>query len=250
MFDMNIFALISGGHAAQTVGRLACVFAACIACCGTAAAQELHDHEAIRAAVTGAVRAELTQNGSRVTVEADEIDARLRLARCDSPLAVRIPAARRGTTRVTAEVQCAGSSPWKVHVPARVVVYQRVVVAARSMARGSVLTAGDIELAERDTSSLPAGFLLQTEHAFGNRLRRDINAGKPLSPGMLETPALVKRGQQVTLEAGSGGMVVRMAGVAKADGIKGQVIPVENTRSRRVVHGVVRTGRTVEVPLQ
>ncbi|MGI9343805.1 MAG: flagellar basal body P-ring formation chaperone FlgA [Gammaproteobacteria bacterium] len=247
---MNIFSIIGGGSAARMLGRLGCVFAAGVAFFGPASAQDLHSHAAIRAAVTGAVRAELTQNGARVTVEADEIDARLRLAHCDSPLAVKIPPARRGNTRVTAEVRCAGSNPWKVHVPARVVVYQQVVVAARSMARGSVLAAGDIELAEQDTSSLPAGFLLQTEHAIGTQLRRDINAGKPLSPAMLETPALVKRGQQVTLEAGSGGMVVRMAGVAKADGIKGQVIPVENTRSRRVVHGVVRTGRTVEVPLQ
>ncbi|MFQ5635108.1 MAG: flagellar basal body P-ring formation chaperone FlgA, partial [Gammaproteobacteria bacterium] len=80
--------------------------------------------------------------------------------------------------------------------------------------------------------------------------RRDVRAGKPVTPGMLETPALVKRGQQVTLEARSGGMVVRMAGVAKADGIKGEVIAVENSNSQRVVHAVVRTSRTAEVLLR
>lgn len=101
-----------------------------------------------------------------------------------------------------------------------------------------------------DTSSLPYGYLLQTDHAIGNRLRRDIGIGTPVSPSLLETPATVKRGQQVTLEAKAGGMIVRMAGVAKSDGVMGQVIPVENTKSQRVVHAVVRTGRTVEVLLQ
>lgn len=210
---------------------------------------ELQDHESVRAAVAGAVEADLSQDGARVVVEADQIDHRLRLVRCESPLAVSIPAGRRSSRRVTAEVRCLGPRSWQIYVPARVVVYQDVVVAARAMSRGSVLAEGDVKLAEQDTSTLPYGFILRTEHAIGSRLRRDINAGKAVTPAMLETPALIKRGQQVTLEARNGGMVVRTAGVAKSDGVKGQVISVENTSSQRVVHAIVRSGKTVEVLL-
>ena len=211
---------------------------------------ELQEHADIQAAVVQAVEARLAAKAARLTVEADEIDSRLRLARCDVPLTVKVPHARGASSRVTAEVRCAGPKPWKIYVPARVVVYQSVVVAARPLQRGSVLAEGDVLLAEQDTSSLPYGYLLNADNAVGSRLRRDVLAGKPVLPAMLETPEMIKRGQQVTLEARSGAMVVRMAGLAKSDGVMGQVIPVENIRTHRVVHAVVRSGRTVEVLLQ
>ncbi|MFW2405470.1 MAG: flagellar basal body P-ring formation chaperone FlgA [Gammaproteobacteria bacterium] len=214
------------------------------------APDDLQPHADIRAAVVEAVEARLADRAGRLTVEADEIDSRLRLSRCDVPLNVRVPQARGSSGRVTTEVHCAGPKTWKIYVPARVVVYQSVVVAARSLQRGSVLAPGDVLLAERDTSSLPYGYVVNVEHAVGSRLRRDVMAGKPVLPAMLETPETIKRGQQVTLEARSGAMVVRMSGIAKSDGVMGQVIPVENVRSQRVVHAVVRSGRTVEVLLR
>lgn len=211
---------------------------------------DLQPHADIRAAVVEAVEARLAGRADRLTVEADEIDSRLRLSRCDVPLAVRVPQGRGTSGRVTTEVHCAGPQPWKIYVPARVAVYQSVVVAARSLQRGSVLAPGDVLLAEQDTSNLPYGYVVNVENAIGSRLRRDVLAGKPVLPAMLETPETIKRGQQVTLEARSGAMVVRMSGVAKSDGVMGQVIPVQNVRSQRVVHAVVRSGRTVEVLLQ
>ncbi|NND36797.1 MAG: flagellar basal body P-ring formation protein FlgA [Gammaproteobacteria bacterium] len=211
---------------------------------------DLQPHDDIQAAVVEAVEARLASRADRLTVEADEIDSRLRLSRCDVPLSVRVPQGRGSSGRVTTEVRCAGPTQWKIYVPARVVVYQSVVVAARSLQRGSVLAPDDVILAEQDTSSLPYGYVVNVENAIGSRLRRDVLAGKPVLPAMLETPETIKRGQQVTLEARSGAMVVRMAGVAKSDGVMGQVIPVENVKSQRVVHAVVRSGRTVEVLLR
>lgn len=214
------------------------------------AATDWQDHEVIRAVAVQAIRAELAPRNSRLEVKADRLDARLRLVRCESQLVVTVPQGRRSTSRVTAEVRCAGPKAWKIYVPARLVVYQKVVVAARSLQRGSVLTESDILLAEVDTSSLPYGYLMRPEHAIGHELRRSVHAGKPVTPSVLVSPAIVKRGQQVTLEARSGGMAVRMAGIAREDGIKGQVIKVENRNSKRIVHAIVRSGRTVEVLLQ
>ena len=213
------------------------------------AADDWQDHELIRAAAVQAIRAQLASRNSRLEVKADRLDARLHLVRCESPLAVTVPQGRRSTSRVTAEVRCVGPNAWKIHVPARLVVYQNVVVAARSLQRGSVLTESDILMAETDTSSLPYGYLARPDHAIGHELRRSVMAGKPVTPSVLVAATIVKRGQQVTLEARSGGMAVRMAGVAREDGIKGQVIEVENRNSKRVVHAIVRSGRTVEVLL-
>ena len=129
-------------------------------------------------------------------------------------------------------------------------MFQPVVVAARALPRGTLLTPGDIELAEQDTGTLSYGYLLHPDHVTGNRVRRALAAGEVINPGLLETPNLVQRGQRVTLEARNGGLTVRMAGVAKADGIKGQVIEVENLRTKRIVQAVVRSAKSVEVLLQ
>jgi flagella basal body P-ring formation protein FlgA len=100
-----------------------------------------------------------------------------------------------------------------------------------------------------DTGRMDYGYLVEVSDAVGQRLRRPLAAGEPIAPGNLEIPPMVKRGQRVTLEAQTGGLTVRMAGVAKADGIKGQIIEVENLNSGRDVQAVVRSAKSVEVLL-
>nr|MDJ0927308.1 flagellar basal body P-ring formation chaperone FlgA [Gammaproteobacteria bacterium] len=156
----------------------------------------------------------------------------------------------RRASRVTTEVRCRGGQPWKLYVPVRLAVFQPVVIATRALPRDSLLTGDDISLAEADIGGLDYGFLSDPANAIGHRLRRPLAAGDVLTPANLETPALIQRGQRVTLEARSGGLTVRMAGVAKADGIRGQIIEVENLGSGRDVQAIVRSAKAVEVLLQ
>ena len=57
----------------------------------------------------------------------------------------------------------------------------------------------------------------------------------------------VKRGQEVTLLASAGGIQVRMAGRALADGREGARLRVQNLSSQAVVEGVVETDGVVRV---
>ena len=209
-----------------------------------------HTHEDIRAAAAAAVTAQWSAPSGRTEAVADRLDDRIRLAACGQQLATSIPYTSQKATRVTVQVRCAGPKAWKLHVPVRLTVFQPVVVANRTLPRDSVLTAADISLAERDTGSLDYGYLSAVEDAIGQRLRRPLQAGEALAPGTLEMPPIVKRGQQVTLQARSGGMQIRMAGIAQADGIRGQVIPVQNLSSGREVEGIVRSAKSVEVLMQ
>jgi flagella basal body P-ring formation protein FlgA len=84
----------------------------------------------------------------------------------------------------------------------------------------------------------------------GKRLRRNLEAGAPVTASLLDAPILVRRGQQVTLEAAQGGFQVRMAGVARSEGSLGQIIEVENGGSGRIVQAVVRSAKSVEVLLR
>ncbi|MDH3977207.1 MAG: flagellar basal body P-ring formation chaperone FlgA, partial [Gammaproteobacteria bacterium] len=85
---------------------------------------------------------------------------------------------------------------------------------------------------------------------MGQKLRRAIQAGDPITPSALETPAIIKRGQLVSLEARTGGLNVRMQGTAKSDGIIGQVIEFENQSSKRVVQAIVRSPQSAEILMQ
>lgn len=212
--------------------------------------EKWHDHEAIRDAATRAIVGEWLPPGGRVEAAADELDSRIRLAACAEDLDVSVPFQSGNASRATALVRCHGPRPWKLHVPVRLTVFQPVVVTTRAMPRDSVLTADDISLAERDTGALDYGFLSAARDAVGQRLRRPLAAGDAVSPGHLEMPALVKRGQQVTLVARNGGLNIRQSGVAQEDGVRGQVIGVRNDSSGREVEAIVRSARSVEVLLQ
>lgn len=208
-----------------------------------------HAHEDIKAAAEAEVRATRLSADGRFDVVADELDSRLRLSPCGQPLSTSIPYGSKRSSRLTVEVRCAAPKPWKLYVPVYLTVFQEVVVAARPLARGAILAEGDIILAERDTTALARGYLLRPEHAIGHRIRRALSPGKPLTPAVLESPPLVRRGQMVNLEARSGGLSVRMRGIAKSDGILGEVIDVENKTTSRRVQAIVRSRKSVEVLL-
>jgi len=215
-----------------------------------AGTEPLHDHLDIRAAAEARARAVSGVADGRIDVVANDLDARLRLHACESPLMTSIPYGNKRSSRVTVEVRCQGPKPWKVYVPVRTAVFRDVLVAARPLTRGSILAPGDMVLAEFDTGTLARGFIADPDHAVGHKLRRAVSPGDPVTPGLLETPALIKRGQRVSLEARSGGLTVRMVGTARSDGILGQVIEFENRSSKRVVQAIVRSPQAAEILLQ
>jgi len=215
-----------------------------------AEAQATHDHADIRAAAEAHARTVYATPGGRLDVVANTLDARVRLAACDAPLQTSIPNGNKPAARVTVEVKCASPKSWKIYVPVRAAIFRQIIVAARPLARGSILTANDIMLAESDTSRLARGYLAANEQAIGHKLRRATKTGDAITPGLLATPAMIRRGQRVSLQARSGALTVRVAGIAKSDGILGQVIEFENQSSKRPVQAIIRSPQSAEILLQ
>lgn len=228
---------------------LACLLATGLWSAAAPEAAELQwqEHATIREAAEQAAR-QIMQGPA--TLVADHPDPRLRLQRCSQPLSATVPANGVGATRVTAEVRCAGARPWRLFLPVQVTVTRSVVVAARSMARDTVLAPGDVRLAESVAGSAPTGTLRDPAFAVGRRLKRQVNEGQALTAGLLVAATVIQRGQDVSVEARSGGLQVRMAGVARQDGALGDIIDVESKASGRVIQGVVRSAKSVEVMLR
>jgi flagella basal body P-ring formation protein FlgA len=210
-------------------------------------AAERHPVREITQAAEDYLQGRIAGTDRHVTPRAGQLDPRLRLARCDRPLEGFLrPGAEIGS-RTVVGVRCSGNRPWKVYVPVGLVEMRPVLVVRQALSRGHRLTAGDLVAEERDVSRLSRGFIEDANTVVGRELKRQLVSGAVLSPSMLETEIVVKRGQSVTLVVQNDALNIRMAGKALMDGAVDQRIRVENTVSRRVVEGFVRSPEYVEV---
>lgn len=223
------------------------LLAAPVGAAAAAATDDLQPVGDIVSAAESYLAARLAGHASGLVPRAGQLDPRLGLPRCDRALEGFLPSGGRIGRRTVVGVRCSGGRPWKVYVPVDVQEPRTVLVVRRTLPRGHVLTAADFTTEERDVSRLARGYLADSGSAIGRRLDRRVMAGDVLEPSMLEEELLVQRGQSVTLVVQSDALSVRMAGLALADGTRGERIRVRNLASERVVEGVVRSPEEVEV---
>jgi len=179
--------------------------------------------ESIRAAVMttldGVVEAEL------------RLDSALRMPRCAVPL----KAQRQGAT--TVEVAC--PQRWRLYVPVRLRRPQRVLVLARGVSAGEIISADALAEEIRDVSLLPGAALGEPSAAIGQMARRALAAGSVLTAAHLAPPRLLRRGDNVALLARRNGVEVRMPGRALGDAGAGERVSVRNSSSGRTIQGLV-----------
>ena len=186
-------------------------------------------------------------NAGNFEIHMSSMDQRLKLNHCDTPLEATLAPGAKLFGKTTVEVKCTSTKPWKIFVPANLVLYENVLAAARTIIRGEVLGADDLTVVNQKVNSSSKTYFRNAEQAIGFVAKRSIQAGKIITAYMLQAPRLVKRGQQVILLATTPLMEVRMKGQALSDGAKGDVIQVRNVSSKRVVEGVVTGTGVVRV---
>lgn len=131
-------------------------------------------------------------------------------------------------------------------VEVRLYARPRVVVAARPLARDTVIAAGDVQLADA-----PDGrdeYLTRIEDALGRQLTTGIPPGKPIPRSVLRDPVLIRRGEVVQICVRAPGVLIRTLGRAKDDGMLGRLVPVETFDVRgKVILAKVVDRQVVEV---
>jgi flagella basal body P-ring formation protein FlgA len=193
------------------------------------------------------LRQKLGQADKRISLQAGWLDPRLQMPRCSEALEGFL---RRGTKiagRTVVGVRCTGSSPWKMYVTVDVIMTENVLVAARSLPGGHLITEQDVRVEERDVSGMVGGYLSGPDELLGQRLKHQLTSGRVITPSMLQADLMIHRGQSVTILVQNDALNIRMSGKALADGAVNQRIKVENLASKRVVEGIVRSPEHVEV---
>ncbi|MEY6431928.1 flagellar basal body P-ring formation chaperone FlgA [Thioalkalicoccus limnaeus] len=212
-----------------------------------APAEQIQDLEGIRLAVESFVRAQTHEERGDPTVEVTNLDSRLRLRACDDGLRTFFAPGSRGGSRLTVGVNCPAPNPWTIYVSARVIYRGEVLIAARSLPRGAVLSETDLVVEERDLDQSPSGYLSEPYEALGKRTTRPLRSGLPVTVSALESVKIVERGQRIWLVVESPALSVRVAATALEGGAPGERIRAENTATRQVVEGVVDDDGTVRV---
>jgi flagellar basal body P-ring formation protein FlgA len=175
------------------------------------------------------------------------IQPKLQLARCDTPVKADRAPGIQVPGRALIELRCEGRAAWHIYVAAKVVGTTQVVLAAHALVVGTVLSAKDLTVEQRDMVGLPPGYLDDPSVAIGLTASRAVAGGAIVTNQELLGTQAVQRGQNVTLIANAGGISVRMAGRALGDGLVNQRVKVENLSSGKIVEGVARSAQVVEI---
>ena len=217
---------------------------------GVAAASDYQAHASILDTAREFVTARIDAiDVAQAEVDVGQLDSRLHLRQCSKPLEAFLPTGSRELGRFTVGVKCTDANPWSLYVPVTVSVYKPIVVAADTLARGTVLGAADLRLERTDVAALQRDYFEDISTTSGMKLKRRIAAGEPLTASMVEHPRLIERGQQVTILATSAGMVVRTAGKALDHGAVGDRIGVINLSSEKKLEGVVTPDGEIRVDI-
>jgi flagella basal body P-ring formation protein FlgA len=156
-----------------------------------------------------------------------------------------------GTQRFLVTIQTP-KGPADFSVDAQVTVPPLVVATLRSIPRGTLVRAIDVELrhespaAETPGAEKPAGFS-SLEAVVGKETTQTIPQGKTLQQEMLRSPLLVRRGEYVTVHARTAGIRVRTTARARDDGSLGELVTVESLLDRKAYFARVSAAQEVEV---
>lgn len=189
--------------------------------------------------------------------------------RLDWQLAINVsPADLAKVLDAKTNLQCSGGvSPWtgrqrmvvafstergpvRVRLEADVTVAQSVVVAARPIERGRVITAADVVV--QQTAELPRETLLRKpieslDVVIGMEATKAIRIGDTVYSDDFRPQLLVKRGEEIAVYARGGGIQVRTIARARQDGARGELIGVESISEKEPFEAVVTGPREAVV---
>jgi len=151
-----------------------------------------------------------------------------------------------GQTSFTASLR--GTKPLREeHVRVTLWVLMDVVVSTKSLSSGTVLGAGDVKVLQKWYDAVPQNRISDLKEVIGKKLSVSINPHMEITKNVLKDCPIVRRNQPVRIVLDNGTLCITASGVSQEDGILGDVIRVQNTASKRVIHARVRGNALVAV---
>jgi len=185
----------------------------------------------------GRIRVEFPETVADVDVPSEKVTIRVR-GRANEDFI--------GQTSFTASLR--GTKPLREeHVKTTLWVLMDVVVSTKSLSSGTVLGAGDVKVLQKWYDAVPQNRISDLKEVLGKKLSVSINPHMEITKNVLKDCPIVRRNQPVRIVLDNGTLCITASGVSQEDGILGDVIRVQNTASKRVIHARVRGNALVAV---
>jgi len=134
-------------------------------------------------------------------------------------------------------------------VHTRIEVLRDVVVAARSIRSGIILTEQDVRLVKKWVRRIPPESLSSLDETLGKRITTQARPGMELSVNMLREVPLVQKGKIVKVVFDSAVMRITTVGMSEEDGTAGSIVRVRNVTSNKIIYARVLGDSLVGIEL-
>lgn len=200
--------------------------------------QELHTHIANYAALHIP-----HQDDETIEVTPVKLNQNLTLPSCSTDIDISI--SKQSANSVT--LSCHTQPQWNIYIPINVKILTKVLVTNRIIGTGEPITTNDIIYEKQDKSLLTNGFFKDPKEVVGLVARYNMNTGTVLTKNNLKQLPIVKKDQTITLAVKTGGIEIKMLGIAKSDGYLNERINVLNPSSKKIIDAIVTSSTQAEI---
>ena len=181
----------------------------------------------------------------KLQIEVSQIDPRITLQPCLSPLSANIPEKHYGRN-VNVKIVCSDEKSWQLFIPVKIQTIVPVLVTKMRINKGTLLDSSNIEVVFKDSGQIRGSVLTDPEIVTGARTKRNLSQGRAITN---KNTCFVCKGQQINIIAKSANFEIKSIGIALEDGGLGDVISVKNKKSGRSVQGQVNAINQVVINL-
>ncbi|WP_085298153.1 flagellar basal body P-ring formation chaperone FlgA [Cognaticolwellia mytili] len=178
-------------------------------------------------------------------IDVSQIDPRISLQACLSPLQANIPEKHNGRN-VNVKIVCSDEKPWHLFVPVKIQTIMPILVTSMRITKGTLLDNSNTEVILKDRAQIRGTVLSEAKIVIGARSKRNLSKGSAITNKNI---CFVCKGQPVSIIAKSAGFEIKSSGTAMRDGSLGDVISVKNDKSGRLVRGQVNAINQVIINL-
>ncbi len=126
-------------------------------------------------------------------------------------------------------------------------MHAQAVLAKRDVPRGATISTDMVELARVLVDSPPSELYGATEEVVGRVAERNIQSGKVVRKSLIGRAMDVKAGDLVVIVAKGDAVQLTVRGIARKEGVIGEMIPVVNLRSNKRLFAKIVESGTVRV---
>ncbi len=180
-------------------------------------------------------------------VTAHPLDSRIPIRECDQALSFNVADTRSLSRQFPVKVKCdQEKKPWKLFVQVSVSEMVEALVTTRNIAKGLVVDVDMIEIKLIDAHRIRNRSSTDLSSIVGGRALKNLQRGYQIGQ---KDVCLVCKGDDVSIIAKGGNMMIKTSGTAIESGAMGESIKVKNNSSHRIVKGVIGDLREIYVNL-